>query len=228
MVQTVQKTMEIPQMQCIDKVLDDHVVQVVHVQQLQVVEKIVEIPEIQMVLGTQTCESLRTEPVRQVAQAEIVEAVEMGVPLLADSASPRFVKAPVLESTPVVVKCAPIGWPPHERVVRASWRRTVRARTRQTLREGVGREAHDVCRRSANFPRREEEGKSCQRRGARHLCINGPVPGSCQSDGPRAQSREQEEEVFPLKQTSHAVQTSRTLIGSTSWSYHLLKKRLST
>ena len=38
---------------------------------------------------------LSTAPVRQVAQAEIVEAVEIGVPLLAKSASHRFVKAPL-------------------------------------------------------------------------------------------------------------------------------------
>ena len=50
MVQTFQKTMEIPQLHCIDKVVDDPVVQVPRV---QVVEKIVEIPEIQTVQGTQ-------------------------------------------------------------------------------------------------------------------------------------------------------------------------------
>merc|ERR1712122_408361 len=70
MVQTVQKTIEIPQLQYIDKVVDVPVVQVVQVPQvqvvektveipqLQIVEKIVEIPEIQTVQGTQTSESL--------------------------------------------------------------------------------------------------------------------------------------------------------------------------
>merc|ERR1711945_75660 len=97
MVQTVQKTIEIPQMQYIDKVVDVPVVQVMQVPQVQVVEKTVEIPEIQTVQGTQTSESLGTAPVRQVAQAEIVEVVEMGAPLPAESAPPMFVTAPVLE-----------------------------------------------------------------------------------------------------------------------------------
>merc|ERR1712064_178886 len=88
MVQTVQKTVEIPQLQYIDKVVDVPVV--------QIVEKIVEVPEIQTVQGTQTSESLGTAPVRQVAQAEIVEVVEMGAPLPAESAPPMFVTAPVL------------------------------------------------------------------------------------------------------------------------------------
>ena len=98
MVQAVQNTIQTPQLQCVDKVVSDHVVQVVHVPQLQVVEKIVEIREIQMVLGTQTSETLSTALVRQVAQAEIVEAVEIGVPLLAEPAS-RFLKAPALEAS---------------------------------------------------------------------------------------------------------------------------------
>ena len=54
-------------------------------------------------LGTQTSESVGTAPVRQVAQAEIVEAVEIGVPPSAESASPMFGKAPVLEAPPVAV-----------------------------------------------------------------------------------------------------------------------------
>ena len=103
MVQTVQKTMEIPQLQCMDKVVDDHLVQVVHVPQVQIVWKIHEIPEIQTDLGTQTSKSLGTALVHQVAQREIEEAIEIGVPLLAESASPRFVKAPVLEAPPVRV-----------------------------------------------------------------------------------------------------------------------------
>merc|ERR1712107_706044 len=104
MVQTVQKTIEIPQLQYIDKVVDVPVVQVVQVPRLQVVEKIVEVPEIQTVQGTQTSESLGTAPVRQVAQAEIVEVVEMGAPLPAESAPPMFVTAPVLEAPPAVVE----------------------------------------------------------------------------------------------------------------------------
>ena len=49
-IQIVQQTFEISQLQCTDKVVDDHVV--------QVVEKILEIAEIQTVPGTQTSESL--------------------------------------------------------------------------------------------------------------------------------------------------------------------------
>ena len=102
MVQTVQKTIEIPQLQCIDKV-DVPVVQVVQVPQVQVVEQTVEIhhlqtveknfeiPQIQMVQGTQTSESLGTAPVRQLPQAEIVEAAEIGAPLPAES-GPPFVR----------------------------------------------------------------------------------------------------------------------------------------
>ena len=57
----------------------------IEIPQLHVVEKIVDIPQIQMVQGTQTSESLGTAPVRQVAQVEIVEAVEIGAPLPAES-----------------------------------------------------------------------------------------------------------------------------------------------
>ena len=96
MVQTIQKTMEIPQQQCVDKVVDDPVVSVP-----QVVEKMVQTPVIQTVKGTQTSESLGTAPVSQAAQVEIVEAVEIGAPIPADSGPPMFVK--VLE-IPVVVE----------------------------------------------------------------------------------------------------------------------------
>merc|ERR1712012_1319198 len=105
MVQTVQKTIEIPQLQYVDKVVDVPEVQVVEktveIPQLQIVEKIVEIPEIQTVQGTHTSESLGTAPIRQVAPAEIVEVVEIGAPLPAESAPPMFVTAPVLEAPPV-------------------------------------------------------------------------------------------------------------------------------
>ena len=46
MVQTVQKTMEISQLQCIDKVSDGLVVQIEHVPQAHVAEKTVEIPQL--------------------------------------------------------------------------------------------------------------------------------------------------------------------------------------
>ena len=106
MVQTVHKTIEIPQVQCSDKVVDDPVVQVmektVEIPQLQIVEKIVDAPEIQTVQGTESFESFGTAPVHQVAQEEIVEAVEIGAHLLAESGPPMFVGEPALEA-PVVV-----------------------------------------------------------------------------------------------------------------------------
>ena len=79
-VQTVEKTVEISQLQ------------------------IVEIPEIQTVQGTQTSQSLGTALVRQVTLAEIVEVVEIAAPLPAESAQPLFVTAPVLLSLAVVVE----------------------------------------------------------------------------------------------------------------------------
>merc|ERR1712107_921805 len=57
---TVQKTIEIPQMQYIDKVVDVPVVQVMQVPQVQVVEKTVEIPQLQIVE-----KSLRSQRSRQ-------------------------------------------------------------------------------------------------------------------------------------------------------------------
>eukprot|EP00450_Noctiluca_scintillans_P004027 CAMPEP_0194502730 /NCGR_PEP_ID=MMETSP0253-20130528/26858_1 /TAXON_ID=2966 /ORGANISM="Noctiluca scintillans" /LENGTH=47 /DNA_ID= /DNA_START= /DNA_END= /DNA_ORIENTATION= len=47
-----------------------------------------------MVQGTHTSESLGTAPLRQVAPAEIVEVVEIGAALPAESAPPMFVTAP--------------------------------------------------------------------------------------------------------------------------------------
>ena len=72
--QTVQKTMEIPQLQCLDEVIDVPAVfveQVPHVHvvaetveesQSEIVEKTAETPEIQMVRGTETSESLSIAP----------------------------------------------------------------------------------------------------------------------------------------------------------------------
>ena len=88
---TVQKTIETPQLHCIDSVVDGPVVLVEHVPQahvaektvetpqLDVVEKTAETPETQTIHGTQTSENLSTAPVRQVAQSEVVEAIEIGV-----------------------------------------------------------------------------------------------------------------------------------------------------
>ena len=99
--QTVQKTVETPQQQCIDKVVEDLVV---HVPQVQIVGKTDEIPEIRTDVGSQTFESLGTAPVCQSTQAEIVEAVEIEVPLPAEYASLMSVTEPVLEVPPVVVE----------------------------------------------------------------------------------------------------------------------------
>ena len=57
MVQTVQKTMEIPQLQCIDEAIDDFV----EISQLQAAEKIVETRETQTIQGIQTSESLQNQ-----------------------------------------------------------------------------------------------------------------------------------------------------------------------
>ena len=94
--QTVQKTMEIPHLQCVDEVIDvpaEVAVQAPHVHivgktveepQSQIVEN-AETPEIQMVRGTETSESLSIAPVCWSTQAEIVEAVEIGALLPAES-----------------------------------------------------------------------------------------------------------------------------------------------
>ena len=66
-----------------------------------IVGKIDEIPEIRTDMGTQTSESLGTAPLSQSEQVEIVEAVEIGTPIPAESGPFMFVKAPVLEM-PVV------------------------------------------------------------------------------------------------------------------------------
>ena len=71
---------------------------------LQIVEQIVEVPEIQMFDDTQTSESLGIAPVRQVAQVENVEVIEIGALLPAESAPPMSVTAPALEVPPVVVE----------------------------------------------------------------------------------------------------------------------------
>ena len=111
MAQTVQKTMEIPQLQCVDKVVDNPEapqVQVsdktVEISQLQAVGKIDEILEIRTDMDTQIFESLGTAPVCRSTQAEIVEAVEIEVPLPAESVSPMSVTEPVLEVPQIVGK----------------------------------------------------------------------------------------------------------------------------
>ena len=106
MVQTVQETKEIPQLRCTDEVVDNPAVQVprVHVvektaeiPQLQTVEKIAEAPQTQTVQGTQAPESLAITLVCQMTRAEIGEVIEIGASIRAESASPIFVTAFVLE-----------------------------------------------------------------------------------------------------------------------------------
>ena len=109
MEQTVQKTMEIPHLQCVDEVIDvpaEVAVQAPHVHivgktveepQSQIVEN-AETPEIQMVRGTETSESLSIAPVCRSTQAEIVEAVEIGAIPPTEFARPIFVTTPVLET----------------------------------------------------------------------------------------------------------------------------------
>ena len=114
-VQTVQKTMETSQLQCIDKVIDGLVVQVEHVPQSQVAEETIEIPqfdvvektaettETQTIQGTQTPESLGSARVCRVAQAGTVKVVKIETPLFAESASPMFASTPVSEALSVVI-----------------------------------------------------------------------------------------------------------------------------
>ena len=85
-VQKIHKTMEVPQVQVVEKT--------VKIPQLHIVEQIVEVPEIQMVQGT--CPSGGT--------SGNWEVLEIGAPLPAESASPIFVTAPVLEAPPAVVE----------------------------------------------------------------------------------------------------------------------------
>ena len=101
--QTVQKTVETPQLQCTDRVIDGPVVQAEHAPQSQVAEETVEITkldvfekttetsEIQTIQGTRTPESLGTTPVCQVAQTGHVEVVEIETSLPTESASDMFV-----------------------------------------------------------------------------------------------------------------------------------------
>ena len=117
MVQTVLKTIETQQLQCIDKVIDVPVVSVAQAPQLlsdvqaptmQVVEKTVEdpqlqivvetakTPETQMIQGTRTSESLGNAPVYQATQAGHVEEVEIGASIPSESASPVFVSTLVV------------------------------------------------------------------------------------------------------------------------------------
>ena len=113
--QTVQKTMEIPHLQCVDEVIDVPAEVAVQAPHVHIVEKTVEepqsqivenaeTPEIQMVRGTETSESLSIAPVCQLTQARNVEAVEIGAIPLAESARPIFVTTPVLETPPVVAE----------------------------------------------------------------------------------------------------------------------------
>ena len=124
--ETVQKTVETPQLQCVDKVVDDPVVQVPRVQvlektaeipQLQTIEKIAETPPTKTIQGTQVPESSGITPVRQVTQTgHVEELVEVSnvfsqdtvqqrfgkqtIEIPTESESPIFVTAPMLENSP--------------------------------------------------------------------------------------------------------------------------------
>ena len=86
--QTVQKTVETPQLQVIDGVVGDPVVQVPRAQvlektaeipQLQTVEKIAETSPTQTIQGTQAPESSGITPVCQVRQTGHVEELVRGL-----------------------------------------------------------------------------------------------------------------------------------------------------
>ena len=83
MIPTVQKTMEIPQLQCIDEAIDDPVVQVVEKTvegpQFQIAEKSAEDPQTQTIQGTPTSESSGNASFHQAAQAapRVQKIVEM-------------------------------------------------------------------------------------------------------------------------------------------------------
>ena len=109
MIQTEQKTIDVPQLQFLTKVDDTLVAlqrqtsmvqKIQDVPQLQIVEQTV---ETQMIQLTQTSESLSTAPLCQMTQAKVVEAVEIRTRLPAEPRRPAFVTAPVLENPPVVV-----------------------------------------------------------------------------------------------------------------------------
>ena len=85
-----------PQAQIVEKTVEEP--------QSQIVEKTAETPEIQMVRGTETSESSGIAPTRQMAHAEIVEAVVIDAPLPTESVRPMFVTTPVLETPPVVAE----------------------------------------------------------------------------------------------------------------------------
>ena len=92
----VVQVVEVPRVQVVEKTIE--------IPQLQIIGEIVEIPEIQTVQCTQTCESLGTAPVREVAPADTVEVVELVPPLPAQSAPPMFATTPAVELPPVVVE----------------------------------------------------------------------------------------------------------------------------
>ena len=92
----VVQVVQVPQVQVVEKTIE--------IPQLQTIEKIVDIPEIQIVQSTQSSESLKTAPVLEMAPPEIVEGVEFGPPLPAESVPPMFATAPTAEPPPAVVE----------------------------------------------------------------------------------------------------------------------------
>ena len=126
MVQTVQKTKEIPRLWCVDEVVGILVGQVSRVQvlektaeipQSQTVEKIAETPQTQTIQCTQAHESSGITPVCQVTQTGHVEELaevsrvfsqdtvqqrfkKQTIEIPAESDSPTYVTAPILENSP--------------------------------------------------------------------------------------------------------------------------------
>merc|ERR1719476_902399 len=90
-------------MQFVDKVVDIPVVVQRQVPMVQKAQKTVEVPEFQTVTGAQTAVNIPTAPVRQVAPAEVVEVVEIGAPLPAESAPAIVVQAPSIAPATTVV-----------------------------------------------------------------------------------------------------------------------------
>merc|ERR1712013_650060 len=127
--QKVQKMVEVPQVQYIDRVVDVPVVKQRHVPAIQKVQKTVvqhrqvpsvqkvqktvEVPQVQTVAGATKSVNLPSAPVRQTAPAEVVQVTEVGPPLPAESApatrSVAPMAAPVVAAAPVTTVGGLVG-----------------------------------------------------------------------------------------------------------------------
>ena len=74
--QIVQKTVETPQLQCIDRVIDGPVVQVEHVPQSHVAEKTVEIPQLDVVKKIVETPEIQQRNVKQIVDTPVLPVVE--------------------------------------------------------------------------------------------------------------------------------------------------------